>query len=62
MRQVDITILKSRLNYELKNLPFEIIKNGKVVGIVTENIKPDLKKSSPQKHKKKQLLPAGQIH
>lgn len=31
MRQVNIKILQARLSYELKNLPFEITKNGKVI-------------------------------
>jgi len=36
MRQVNLKVLRGRLTEELKNLPFEITKNGKVVGVVVE--------------------------
>ena len=37
MRQVNIRQLRLNLAGELKNLPFEIVRNGKVVGTVTKN-------------------------
>lgn len=48
MRQVNINIAKTRLNYELKNLPFEIVKGGKVVAVVEK-----AKKITPRKYKGK---------
>lgn len=38
MRQVNLKILRARLTQELKSLPFEITKNGKVVGVVTKGL------------------------
>jgi len=36
MRQVTLKVLRGRLTEELKNLPFEITRNGRVVGVVIE--------------------------
>ena len=35
MRQVNIKTLKAKLSKELLNLPLEITKNGKVVGVIS---------------------------
>lgn len=35
MRQITIKKLRTTLNAELKNLPFEVIKDGKTIAIVT---------------------------
>ena len=44
MRQVNLKILRGRLTEELKNLPFEITKNGKVVGLVSKGLNLSTKK------------------
>jgi len=44
MRQVSIKILRARLTSELKNLPFEVTKNGKKIAVVTRN-RPKMAKS-----------------
>jgi len=36
MRQVNLKILRGRLTEELKDLPFEITRNGKVIAAVCE--------------------------
>ena len=36
MRQVNIKTLKAKLSKELLNLPLEITKNGKVIGVILE--------------------------
>ena len=43
MRQVNIKALKANLSKELLDLPFEIIRYGQVVGVVSQEGGPELK-------------------
>lgn len=48
MRQVTIRQLRANLSAELKNLPFEITKNGLVVGLCTQQQKTAKKPAKKQ--------------
>jgi len=50
MRQINLKILRSRITHELKNLPFEITKNGKVVAVVAKGL--NLSDGKPSNKKK----------
>ena len=48
MRKVTIRQLRANLSAELKNLPFEIIKNGSVIGLCTQQRKTAWKPAKKQ--------------
>lgn len=71
MRQVNIRTLKAQLSFELKNLPFQITKNGKIIAECSHNdsgkaensdIRNFPKKISIENNNKKSFLPMGVRH
>lgn len=52
MRQVNIRVLRATLSTQLQDLPFEITRNGRIIGVVctqedkNKDVEPKVKKSS----------------
>lgn len=57
MRQIPLKTLRARLTKELENLPFEITRNGEVVGIVSKGLNQGVPKTPKGLNQTKEFKP-----